>query len=81
MAQQPVKRSLNSATKGIAIADSTAFKGCIAVNCATAGALTVTWLDETTTSSYYFTQGVNPIQITKVGAGAAAAGLIALYND
>ena len=80
MAQSPVKRSVNSATGGRAIADSTTFDGCIAVNCATAGALTVTWLDGST-SSYYFTQGNNAIQITKVGTGAAAAGLIALYND
>lgn len=74
-----VNRNQHSATKGVAIADSTAFMPCIAVNCATAGALTVTWLDGST-SSYYFVQGINPIQIQQVGTGAAAAGLIALYN-
>lgn len=74
-----VHRQTNSATKGVAIADSTAFMPCVAVNAAVAGALTVTWLDDST-SSYYFTQGVNPIQIKQVGTGAAAAGLIALYN-
>lgn len=79
MVQYSPSRNINSATKGVAIADSTSFAPCIAVNCATAGALTVTWLDDAT-SSFYFSQGINPIQITKVGAGAAAAGLIALYN-
>ena len=75
-----VKRHTNSPTKGVAIADSTDFAPCIGVNAATAGALTVTWLDGST-SSFYFAQGNNAIQIQKVGAGAAAAGLIALYND
>ncbi len=74
-----VNKNTNGATKGVAIADSTAFAPCVGVNCATAGPLTVTWLDGTT-SSYYFVQGVNPVQIQMVGAGAAAAGLIALYN-
>lgn len=74
-----VNKNINTATKGVAIADSTDFAPCIAVNCTTAGALTVTWLD-TTTSTYYFIQGINPVQIQRVGAGAAAAGLIALYN-
>lgn len=73
-------KAVNGATKGVAIADSVAFAQCAAVNCATAGALTVTWPDATT-SSYYFVQGNNVIQITKVGTGAAAAGLIALYNS
>ncbi len=81
MAPYPyVNKSLNSATKGVAIADSTAFQPCVAVNAAVAGALTVTWLDDTT-SSYYFVLGVNPIQIKMVGAGAAAASLVALYNS
>lgn len=74
-----VNKNLNSATKGVAIVDSTAFAPCIAVNAATAGALTVTWLDNTT-SAYYFIQGINPAQLQMVAAGAAAAGLIALYN-
>lgn len=74
-----VNKNLNSATKGVPIADNVAFAPCIAVNAATAGALTVTWLDNTT-SLYYFVQGINPIQIQLVGAGAAAAGLIALFN-
>lgn len=75
-----IGRALNSAAKGVAIADSTEFAPCIAVNAATAGSLTVTWLDGTT-SAYYFTQGLNPVQLQMVGAGAAAAGLIALYNN
>jgi hypothetical protein len=76
-----INKSLNGAVKGVAIADSTEFPPCAAVNCATAGALTVTWLDDST-SSYYFSQGTsgNVIQIKMVGTGAAAAGLIALYN-
>lgn len=74
-----VNQRINTATKGVAIADSTAFPPCVAVNAATAGALTVTWLDGSATS-YYFEQGVNPIQIQMVGVGAAAAGLIAMYN-
>ncbi len=74
-----VNKTTHSATKGVAIADSTDFQPCFAVNCASAGALTVTWLDNTT-SSYYFTLGINYVQIQRVGAGAAAAGLIALYN-
>ena len=73
---------ITSARKGVAIADRTPFPPCVAVNAAVAGALTVTWLDGTT-SSYYFSQGTsgNTIQIQQVGAGAAAAGLVALYND
>jgi hypothetical protein len=80
MAQHPVNRNTNSSTKGIAIADGTAFDPCSAVNCATAGPLTVTWLDGST-SSYHFVAGDNHIQITMVGTGGAAAGLIALYNN
>jgi hypothetical protein len=75
-----VNRNINCATKGIAIADSVAFAPCAAVNCATAGSLTVTWLDGQT-STYYFMQGINPVQLQMVGAGAAAAGLVALYNS
>lgn len=75
-----VNKNLNTATKGVAIADSVAFAPCISVNATTAGALTVTWLDNTT-SLFYFVQGsANPCQIQMVGTGAAAAGLIALYN-
>jgi hypothetical protein len=76
-----INKNLNGAVKGVAIADNTAFPPCVAVNCTTAGALTVTWLDDTT-SSYYFSQGTsgNVIQIKQVGTGAAAAGLVALYN-
>lgn len=81
MAQSPiVHKNLNTATKGVAIADSVAFPQCVAVNAATAGSLTVTWPDDSTTA-YYFVQGLNPIQIKMVGAGAAAAGLVALYNS
>lgn len=81
MAQSPlVWKNLNTATKGVAIADSTAFPQCVAVNAAIAGSLTVTWPDDTTTA-FYFVQGINPIQIKMVGAGAAAAGLIALFNS
>lgn len=76
-----INKNLNGATKGVAIADNVSFAPCVAVNAATAGALTVTWLDNTT-SSYYFSQGTNGnvVQIQMVGAGAAAAGLVALYN-
>lgn len=79
MAQHPINRNLNSASKGVAITDNADFSPCVAVNAATAGSLTVTWLDGAT-SAYFFVQGVNPIQIKRVGTGAAAAGLIALYN-
>lgn len=73
-------RNLNTAHKGIAIADNTPFSPCAAVNAAVAGSLTVTWLDGTT-SPYYFVVGSdNPVQLQMVGTGAAAAGLIALYN-
>lgn len=82
MATQQTSQRINGPGLGVAIADSTTFpKGpCAAINCATAGALTVTWLDDST-SSYYFVQGTNVLQVTKVGVGAAAAGLIALYNQ
>lgn len=75
-----VNKSINTAAKGVAIADNTEFAPCVAVNCATAGALTVTWLDDSTSSFYFVVGSNNPCQIKKVGAGAAAAGLIALYN-
>jgi hypothetical protein len=74
-----VNKNINSATKGVAIVADTPFSPCIAVNCATAGASTVTWLDDTT-SSLYFIQGYNPVQIKNVAGGGAAAGLVALYN-
>lgn len=80
MAQSPVNRNTNSAVKGIAITPDTAFDPCIAVNCTTAGASTVTWLDGST-SSYYFVQGINPIQITNIASGGGASGFIALYNQ
>jgi hypothetical protein len=80
MAQHPVNRNTNSSTKGIAIVDNTAFDPCTAVNCTTADELTVTWLDGST-SLYHFVPGDNHIQITMVETGAAAAGLIALYNN
>lgn len=75
-----VNKNINTAAKGVAIADNTPFPPCIAVNAASAGSLTVTWLDDST-STFYFVQGSNnPCQIKQVGAGAAAAGLVALYN-
>jgi hypothetical protein len=75
-----VNKNTNSTTKGVAIADNVEFEPCVAVNAAVAGSLTVTWLDDSTTT-FYFVQGMgNILQIKKVGAGAAAAGLVALYN-
>lgn len=81
MAQQPVKRELNSPCKGVAIVAGTPFDGCIGVNCyTTAGVGTVTWLDGST-SSFYFNLGNNACQITNIAAGGlTAAGLTALYN-
>lgn len=73
-------KNINTACKGVAIADSTPFPACVAVNAAVAGALTVTWLDDTTSSFYFVVGSNNPCQIKMVGTGAAAAGLIALYN-
>ena len=76
-----VNKALNAPTKGVAIAENVPFPACVAVNATTPGALTVTWLDDTT-SSYYFVAGsANPCQIKMVGAGGTAAGLIALYNS
>lgn len=74
-----VNKNTHSATKGVAIADGVEFAPCFAINAETAGSLTVTWLDGST-SIYYFTQGINYLQVQAVGTGAAAANLIALYN-
>ncbi len=74
-----VNKNTNPATKGVAISVDTPFFPCASVNAAVAGASTVTWLDGTTTS-YYFTQGVNPIQIQNIASGGASSGFIALYN-
>ncbi len=78
MAQSPEKRNIASASGGKAIVADVSFDGCRAVNCATAGSSTVTWIDGSSTT-YYFTQGINPIQITLVASGGAASGLVALY--
>lgn len=80
MAQSHVNRNINSAVAGKAITPNTPFDPCIAVNCATAGASTVTWLDDST-SSYYFVQGINPIQIKNIASGGDSSGFVALYNQ
>jgi len=78
MAQSPIHTTVFSATGGKAIVAGTPFDCCRAVNCATAGASTVTFADDSVVS-YYFVQGNNPIQIKLVAGGGAAAGLVALY--
>jgi hypothetical protein len=74
------KTNLNTAIKGVVMADNTALsEPCVAVNASTAGSVNVVWLDGTTTT-YYFKQGDNPVQIQQCGTGGAALGLVALYN-
>jgi hypothetical protein len=71
--------AIGPANRGVAIVMDTPFAECRAVNCATAGSATVTWPDNTT-STFYFTQGTNPISIINVASsGATAATLVALY--
>ena len=80
MTQYPVSRNINPPSKGIAITPDTPFDPCNGVNCATAGASTVTWLDGTT-STFYFVQGTNALQITNIASGGDSSGFVALYNQ
>jgi len=80
MSQHPVNRDINGPVKGEAITPDTPFKPCAGVSCAVAGASTVTWLDGST-SSYYFLQGPNALQITNIASGGDASGFVALYNQ
>lgn len=80
MAQSPVNRNVNGPVAGRVITPDTPFNACVGVNCAVAGASTVTWLDGST-SSFYFVVGNNALQITNIASGGASSGFIALYNQ
>jgi len=81
MAQSPVNRNINTAVAGVAITPGTPFDPCTAVNCAVAGASTVTWLDGSTSSVYFVQGSANPFQITNIAAGGDSSGFVALYNQ